>query len=101
MTTITAHDETTIGLAPETDPRWRDDAACRGTDPALFFPEHGDTATVATAKSICRTCPAQAQCLEYALQLTGAGRVGGVWGGKTARERGRIRRARDAAGSTT
>jgi WhiB family redox-sensing transcriptional regulator len=49
---------------------WRDDAAYRDADPELFFPI--GTAGPALrrtgeAKRICRTYPAQAQCLAWAL----------------------------------
>ena len=49
---------------------WRDDAVCRDADPDLFFPvgttgpARGD---VDEAKRICRACPAQTQCLSWAL----------------------------------
>jgi WhiB family redox-sensing transcriptional regulator len=71
---------------------WRDDAACRDADPDLFFPI--GTAGPALrqtgeAKRICRGCPAQTQCLAWALQ----NRVtDGVWGGTTEDERRAIRR---------
>jgi WhiB family transcriptional regulator, redox-sensing transcriptional regulator len=66
---------------------WRDDAACRNADPGLFFPP--GTAGPALrqideAKRICRTCPAQIQCLAWALdnEVTD-----GIWGGTTEDER--------------
>jgi hypothetical protein len=49
---------------------WRDDAACRDADPDLFFPI-GTTGPalrqIGEAKRVCRTCPAQTQCLAWAL----------------------------------
>jgi WhiB family transcriptional regulator, redox-sensing transcriptional regulator len=71
---------------------WRDDAVCRDADPDLFFPvgttgpAQGD---VDEAKRICRACPAQTQCLSWALDH---GVTDGVWGGTTADERRVIRR---------
>jgi WhiB family transcriptional regulator, redox-sensing transcriptional regulator len=71
---------------------WRDDVACRDADPDLFFPvgttgpARGD---VDEAKRICRACPAQTQCLSWALDH---GVTDGVWGGTTADERRVIRR---------
>jgi WhiB family redox-sensing transcriptional regulator len=71
---------------------WRDEAACRDVDPDLFFPI-GPTGSglrqVDEAKRICRTCPAQAQCLAWALDH---GVTDGVWGGTTEDERRAIRR---------
>jgi WhiB family transcriptional regulator, redox-sensing transcriptional regulator len=53
---------------------WRDDAACRDADPDLFFPI--DTTgpalrQIGEAKRICRTCPAQTQCLTWTLENGG------------------------------
>ncbi len=71
---------------------WRDDAACRDADPDLFFPV-GTTGPALRhldeAKQICRVCPAQTQCLAWALDHEVAD---GVWGGTTADERLAIRR---------
>ena len=71
---------------------WRDDAVCRDADPDLFFPV-GTTgparSDVDEAKRICRACPAQTQCLSWALDHGG---TDGVWGGTTADERRVIRR---------
>ena len=71
---------------------WRDDAACRDADPDLFFPV-GTTGPalrhIDEAKRICRACPAQTQCLAWALDH---GVTDGVWGATTADERRAIRR---------
>jgi WhiB family redox-sensing transcriptional regulator len=70
---------------------WRDDVACRDADPDLFFPI-GTTGTalrqIDEAKRICRVCPAQIQCLAWALDN---GVTDGVWGGTTPDERRAIR----------
>jgi WhiB family transcriptional regulator, redox-sensing transcriptional regulator len=70
---------------------WRDDAACRDADPDLFFPV-GTTGPVLRqideAKRICRACPAQGQCLAWALDQP---ITDGVWGGTTEDERRSIR----------
>ena len=54
---------------------WRDDAACRDADPDLFFPI-GTTGPalrqIGEAKRVCRTCPAQTQCLAWARWITGS-----------------------------
>jgi WhiB family redox-sensing transcriptional regulator len=70
---------------------WRNDAACRDVDPDLFFPI-GTTGPalrqIGEAKRVCRTCPAQTQCLAWALDNTV---VDGVWGGTTGEERRAMR----------
>ena len=73
-----------------TEPTWQLRAACRGPESALFFPpttpERKDERDLreAKAKSICRECPVQAECLEYAL---GIREPHGIWGGLTEAER--------------
>jgi WhiB family redox-sensing transcriptional regulator len=73
-------------------PDWRDDAACRDTEPELFFPE-GDNASarvqVKQAKLICRSCLVSAACLNFALAC---GQEAGIWGGMTEDERRRLNR---------
>jgi WhiB family transcriptional regulator, redox-sensing transcriptional regulator len=70
---------------------WRDAAACRDADPDLFFPI-GTTGParrqIGEAKRVCRTCPAQTQCLAWALDNRVAD---GVWGGTTGEERRAMR----------
>ena len=66
---------------------WRAESACRGTDPELFYPEHG--ASNKEAKDVCRGCPVRADCLEYALTNN---EKFGIWGGLTERERRRLYR---------
>jgi hypothetical protein len=50
---------------------WRSRAACRGSDPELFFPAAEDGAAyraqVAAAKRVCSGCAVRAQCLTEAL----------------------------------
>jgi WhiB family redox-sensing transcriptional regulator len=69
------------------DPRWRDGALCTQTDPEVFFPDRGQSN--ATAKSICRRCEVNADCLEHALATD---QRHGIWGGTSERERRRLRR---------
>ena len=71
---------------------WRDDAACRGLDTSIFFPATEDGAE--EAKAICRTCPVQQACLDWAIATR---QEDGVWGGLTEKERRRVRRRRQAA----
>lgn len=69
--------------------KWRDLGACRGLDPALFYPETDEEAEV--AKSVCGQCGVRVACLEYALQHR---EKQGVWGGATERDRRRVIRQR-------
>jgi len=80
---------------------WRERASCRSTDPDLFFPV-GTTGIaldhIAAAKAVCRGCPSQEPCLEYALQTN---QDSGIWGGASEEERRVIRRARRRAARQT
>ena len=70
---------------------WREDTACRDAGPDLFF-LIGTTGValgqIEEAKQICRTCPAQVQCLAWVLEN---GVADGVWGGTIPDERRVIR----------
>ncbi|WP_327185385.1 WhiB family transcriptional regulator [Mycolicibacterium fortuitum] len=66
---------------------WRHKAACRDMDSAPFFPEPGENAP--HAKAICETCPAQTQCLQFALDNE---EPHGIWGGLSPEERHRVKR---------
>lgn len=71
---------------------WRDRAACRSTDPELFFPSTsgaGAQRLQRHAKAVCATCPVLADCLSWALIK---GLDYGVFGGLTACERRALRR---------
>jgi WhiB family redox-sensing transcriptional regulator len=61
-------------------------------DPALFYPEQGDTAD--EPKRVCRDCPVQIDCLEHALRYN---EKIGVWGGCSERDRRKIIKSRAAA----
>lgn len=75
---------------------WWQLAACRETDPELFFPvtARGPGAgEIARAKAVCATCQVRRQCLQYALATH---QVDGVWGGTTEDERRlHVRRERE------
>lgn len=68
---------------------WKQWGACRDLDPNVFFPNNSDDWTLPVA--ICKTCPVQETCLEYAL-VNGIDH--GIWGGETERGRRRIRKER-------
>ena len=57
-------------------------AVCAQTDPELFHPEIGGNN--AYAKSLCRSCPLQAPCLDIALNDAP---LQGIWGGMSSRDR--------------
>lgn len=65
----------------------REDLACKGSDPDLFFGDgRAGYGAVRQAQAICADCPGKAICRDYALgqnpQL-----LYGVWGGTTRDER--------------
>lgn len=69
---------------------WVDEGLCRGQgarSDRVFFPERGGSTR--EAKTMCRQCPVQPQCLNYALRTN---QKFGIWGGTTERERNTMRR---------
>lgn len=92
------HDPAVFPTKESSEPRvWRSDAACRDTDPALFFPV-GQTGPaiehIENAKEVCQTCAVKIECLEYALMTN---QDAGIWGGLTEDDRRKIRRERRKA----
>jgi WhiB family redox-sensing transcriptional regulator len=65
--------------------KWREDAACRRSDPERFFPTK-DTPSdkIDDVKAICAECPVRDKCLDSALGLN---EPNGIWGGLTPNER--------------
>ena len=71
---------------------WQDLAACRGTDTDRFFPishKNRAAADINYAIRICKVCPVQQPCLNYALSSP---QTYGIWGGTTEEQRRRLRR---------
>ncbi|MFD4413518.1 WhiB family transcriptional regulator [Streptomyces sp. NPDC058251] len=65
---------------------WVFRGACRDVESELFFPEgEQSSGHEEKAKGICASCPVTQQCLMHAQSVP---ERFGVWGGKTARERG-------------
>src|ERR1700742_3059802 len=66
---------------------WRGRAACKDTDPELFFPV-GTTGPaidqIEAAKTVCVECEAKEPCLEFALATN---QESGVWGATSEDER--------------
>ena len=85
-----------LSLTIESD-EWRRHAACRDTDPDLFFPV-GTTGPaieqIENAKAVCNECEAKTDCLEYALATN---QDSGIWGGTSEEERRQIRKQKAAA----
>lgn len=75
-----------LGADPISDePRWQDQAACRGRSMDMFPRFQKDISYITLARQICRSCPVQAPCLDYALQWPSTD-MHGVWAGKTPRQ---------------
>ena len=80
---------------------WEQAAACRGTDPSLFFPV-GDTGKIARqqiadAKAVCAACPVIKLCLEHAI----SNNERGIWGGTTEEERAIIIKQNNSSSNKT
>lgn len=76
--------------------RWVERAACRGADPAVFYPTATGPASktaLAPIRDICASCPVAAECLDYALACEDLDPYGGhgIWAGLTGKERNRLR----------
>jgi WhiB family redox-sensing transcriptional regulator len=78
---------------------WRHHAACRDEDPELFFPVGTSGPAllqITEAKSVCRRCPVNAECLNWALA---SGQDAGVWGGMSEDERRAMKRRNARTGA--
>jgi WhiB family redox-sensing transcriptional regulator len=73
---------------------WRQQAACRGLDPVIFYPVSDEDEDTEIAKTVCTQCAVRQACLEHALAVR---EKEGIWGGCTERERRRILRQRRRA----
>ncbi len=73
-------------------PLWRMEAACRDTDPDLFFPV-GTTGLaveqIEAAKAVCFSCEVREDCLRFAIETN---QDSGIWGGTSEDERRKMRR---------
>jgi WhiB family redox-sensing transcriptional regulator len=68
---------------------WYQGGGCRTVPTEVFFPTRGED--LEPARAVCRACPVQYDCADYAIPLTG---LLGVWGGMSEKERRLARRAR-------
>lgn len=73
---VAGHGEPVDGLAER--------AACRGVDPALFYPARGESTEV--ARAVCASCPVILDCA-----AAGVGEKHGMWGGLSERQRRQMR----------
>jgi WhiB family transcriptional regulator, redox-sensing transcriptional regulator len=84
---LTEGSRTTSAARPADQGGWELSAACRLSDPELFFPiSHAGAslAQVRAAKAICAACLVRPQCLAFAQR---ARQRHGIWGGLTEQER--------------
>ena len=82
-------------------PQFTQEPACANApEPDLWFPERDSgfrwsyTPSAILARSICDSCPARLECLDYALQFDN---LDGIWGGLDPDERAHIQQARRMA----
>jgi len=68
---------------------WHRSGRCRTLPTDVFFPTRGED--LEPARAICRACPVQDNCAEYAIGVTG---LLGVWGGMSEKDRRQARNAR-------
>jgi WhiB family transcriptional regulator, redox-sensing transcriptional regulator len=77
---------------------WRERAACRGTDPELFFPTRNIGVSdggsqyqkdINAAKAVCAGCPVRKECLDFA---DATHQEDGIWGGINFKEKPKARR---------
>ena len=76
---------------------WRHRALCRDEDPELFFPigtAGPAERQIEQAKTVCRRCIVQTDCLEWAMET---GQDAGVWGGTSEDERRALERRANRA----
>jgi WhiB family redox-sensing transcriptional regulator len=73
---------------------WREQAACLGADPDIFFPtERKFTAkTWRRARAICNDCPVRSECLDLAMSVDATEDRWGMFGGMNPSERREHRR---------
>jgi WhiB family transcriptional regulator, redox-sensing transcriptional regulator len=71
---------------------WLDLAACKDSDPELFFPERGEKAKGQAAKQVCASCQVQQQCRDLAVRSARSREEDhGIFAGTTPHERSGLR----------
>jgi WhiB family redox-sensing transcriptional regulator len=85
----------TLSAAGPAEPAWRGAAECRKDNAVHFFaPAHFERKEEkdlreGQARALCRACPVQVACLEYALSVQ---EPHGIWGGLNELERRAVRK---------
>ena len=69
-------------------PKFKNRPACEGTDTELWFSNRSEYANEYLLKKICGKCPAEDECLAYALEYE----VLGWWANTTASKREMLRK---------
>jgi Transcription factor WhiB len=79
-------------LTPAEGRGWLDLAACRDSDPELFFPERGEQAKAQAAKQVCAACQVQPQCRDLAVRAASSREEDhGIFAGTTPHQRSGLR----------
>jgi hypothetical protein len=68
---------------------WIKDAACRGMDTSMWYPEKGDQKSHKLATETCARCKVRDECADY-----GSFEQYGIWGGMNLKERQATRNGR-------
>jgi WhiB family transcriptional regulator, redox-sensing transcriptional regulator len=77
-----------VNTAVMTDVHWTKMALCAGhPERGCWFPDDYYSAATAKPVAICRVCPVQNECLNFAITT---GQSEGIWGGTTPAQRRRI-----------
>jgi hypothetical protein len=79
-------------VAPGEGRGWLDLAACKDSDPELFFPERGENAKAQAAKQVCAACQVQPQCRDLAVRAASSREEDhGIFAGTTPHQRSGLR----------
>jgi DNA-binding GntR family transcriptional regulator len=71
---------------------WLELAACKDSDPELFFPERGEQAKGQAAKQVCASCQVQQQCRDLAVRASASREEDhGIFAATTPHERSGLR----------
>jgi WhiB family redox-sensing transcriptional regulator len=71
---------------------WLELAACKDSDPELFFPERGEKAKATAAKQVCAGCQVRQQCRDLAVRTARSREEDhGIFAGTTPHERSGLR----------
>lgn len=85
----------------DTEKDWRDEAACLGVEPEIFYPaalRPGSRSHNNEALALCGTCDVRAECLDWAYEINdGWAVLGGLTPRQRAKTRGAWKRKKKAA----